>query len=50
MEDAKSKLLVVPAGGAPAAEAAASALGVPVVAISVAWRFGGGVGVSHRIR
>lgn len=44
MEDAASKLLIVPARGSKHAEAAASGLNIPIVAISVNWAYG-----SHHI-
>jgi hypothetical protein len=41
MEDAASKLLVVPVEGNAAAEKAAAELGIPVISIAVSWSKGG---------
>lgn len=41
MEDAASKLLVVPSQGNTSAEAAAKALGIPVATIVTSWSKGG---------
>ena len=40
MEDAASKLLIVPAHGSKHAEAAASGLNIPVASISILWAYG----------